>query len=307
MTSTYFSIKLRCFILFQLPTMLASLVRHIPSTLFSFPSTANYVSSIQPCCYFLYQRPATLASLVGHCPTTLLSSPSTSNYVIISGPPSCHYVVIFSINFQLRFWCLWVAKPWHRCDQTLAQKKNAFMCQNHGPTVTLRNGPPKIEYFSGDEMSIFDGQRTEKQWNQWNWDANLTKNHEIHCKTPNDNGPTHIKRATPPRSITHPAGWFFYKQNSIYKGFSVAMFDYRRVNHVHPFWSPLWQAKLTMENCHVVRWFTVPIIMKKVDFPSRKLFTRGSPLYSHHHFYHQPSSTLLWVSNHHQPLDIINY
>ena len=258
----------------------------------------------------------------------LLFSLSTSSYVSIPCGTFSNNVVIFSINFQLRYH-LWSAFMPLRCyllhqlpttflmslsGKTLAPmwpnlgaEKNAFMCQNHGPTVTLRNGPPKIEYFSGDEMSIFDGQRTEKQWNQWNWDANLTKNHEIHCKTPNDNGPTHIKRATPPRSITHPAGWFFYKQNSIYKGFSVAMFDYRRVNHVHPFWSPLWQAKLTMENCHVVRWFTVPIIMKKVDFPSRKLFTRGSPLYSHHHFYHQPSSTLLWVSNHHQPLDIINY
>ena len=98
-------------------TTLASLVRHLASTLF-----------------FLYQFPTTLASVVRHLPSTLFSSLSTSNNVstpcktsskyvaifcitsnyvrmscpilpstcvIISCPTLCNYVVIFSINFQL--------------------------------------------------------------------------------------------------------------------------------------------------------------------------------------------------------------
>ena len=133
MTSTYFSIKLRCFILFQLPTMLASLVRHIPSTLFSFPSTANYVSSIQPCCYFLYQRPATLASLVRHFPTTLLSSLSTAKYVNIPCKTSSKYVVIFSINFQLRYH-LWSAFMPLRC-YLVCQLPTTFLMSLSGKTL----------------------------------------------------------------------------------------------------------------------------------------------------------------------------
>ena len=35
----------------------------------------------------------------------------------------------------------------------------------------------------------------------------LGKKHEINWKMPSDTGSTNIKRATPPLSITHPAGW----------------------------------------------------------------------------------------------------
>ena len=65
---------------------------------------SNYVS-IQLRCYLLYQL---------------------GKYVSIPCENSFKYVAIFSINFQLRFWCLWLAKPWHRCDQSLTQKKDRF-------------------------------------------------------------------------------------------------------------------------------------------------------------------------------------
>ena len=45
----------------------------------------------------------------------------------------------------------------------LCRKIAAFMCKNYGPIVTLWNDPRKIDYFSGDEMSKFDGLCTEKQ------------------------------------------------------------------------------------------------------------------------------------------------
>ena len=38
-------------------------------------------------------------------------------------------------------------------------------------------------------------------------ETKLGKKHEIHWKMPSDTGSTNIKRATPPLSITHPAGW----------------------------------------------------------------------------------------------------
>ena len=134
-------VQLWCYFFYQLPTTLSSLVRFSAATLLSFLSTSNYVT-IQLRCYLLYQLPSSLASLVRHLPSTLFFSLSTSNYV--------------SDVSDWQNLGTDVTKAWLR-------KKTAFMCQNHGPAVTLWNGPPKIEYLSGDEMSIFDGQRTEKQ------------------------------------------------------------------------------------------------------------------------------------------------
>ena len=92
-----------------------------------------------------------------------VSALSTANHVIISGPTSYNYVVIFSISFQLGFWCLLLAKTWHS-DQTLAQKKKNFSCaKTTAPLSLCEMTHQKLSTFLGNEMSIFDGQRTEKQ------------------------------------------------------------------------------------------------------------------------------------------------
>ena len=72
-------------------------------------------------CYRFYQLPSTLASLVRHLPSTFL----------------------FTINFQLRFWCLWLAKPWHRCDQSLTQKKDRFHVPKPWPRCYFVKWPTK--------------------------------------------------------------------------------------------------------------------------------------------------------------------
>ena len=109
--------QLREHLLYQLPAPWASLVSYLPSTLLSSLWTSNYVSIFsiniqrrehllrvifQVRCYLLYQLPASWASLVSYLPSTLLSSLSTSSFVSISSKLSSKYVVIFSINFQLR-------------------------------------------------------------------------------------------------------------------------------------------------------------------------------------------------------------
>ena len=108
------------------------------------------------------QLPTTLASLVRHLPSTLFSSLSTSNHVIISCPTSCNNVVIFSIRIPSCEWRLRAVpktsqrstKPaiwtyvwsWQWCCASLKRRfSDNSDCQNHGAAVTLWNDPPKIE------------------------------------------------------------------------------------------------------------------------------------------------------------------
>ena len=60
---------------------------------------------------------------------TLLSFLSTSNYVSDV--------------------CDW-QNPWHRCDQTLAQKTRPLSCAKTMAPLSLCEMTPKIEYFSGE-------------------------------------------------------------------------------------------------------------------------------------------------------------
>ena len=122
----------------------------IPTTLLSSLSTSNYASISCKLCFHY-----------------VVFSLSTSNYVSIPCKTSSKYVVIFSINFQLRWKLMW--PNWcHQTDVTSSAEKNSRchvqkLWPHWGLTVTFWNDAPKIEYFSGDEMSKFDGLCTEKQ------------------------------------------------------------------------------------------------------------------------------------------------